>query len=53
MYYLLQFFDTAILSGEGQSLIAGLVVSWLFYLNYRKLQYEIDRQEMLDRFLKP
>lgn len=50
--YLLHFFNTAYFSADEQSLCLGLLVSALFYLQYRKLQYQMDREEMLDRFLK-
>jgi hypothetical protein len=49
--YPLRFINTAILSSDEQSLLAGLLVSCLFGLYYRKLQRQIDREDLLDGFL--
>jgi hypothetical protein len=35
------------------SLLVGLAVSWLFYLQYRKYEEQLQKEEMLDSFLKP
>ena len=49
--YPLHLINTALLSTDEQSLVAGVVLSVLFGLYYRKLQRQINRQELLDRFL--
>ncbi|MDB5252437.1 MAG: hypothetical protein JWP27_1606 [Flaviaesturariibacter sp.] len=48
----LYFFHPSLLSADERSLLCGIAVSLLFYVNYRRLQAQIDRQEMLDSFLE-
>jgi hypothetical protein len=50
--YPLYLFNPSVISSDGQSLLCGLIVSLLFLFQYRRLQAQIDRQEMLDRFLE-
>ena len=34
------------------SFLIGIIVTVLFYLEYKKCEVEIEKQEMLDQFLK-
>lgn len=34
------------------SLAAGVLVSLLFYWQYRRYEHELEKQEMIDKFLK-
>ena len=50
--HLLHFLNLPYVSADGQSLFIGLFITLLFYLNYRKLEQEMEKQEMLDAFLQ-
>ena len=40
-----------VFSSNELSLAAGLVITALFYLRYRKFETEMKKNEMIDRFL--
>jgi hypothetical protein len=41
------------LNSNELSLLAGLVVTYLFYRQYKKYEEELEREEMIENFLNP
>lgn len=40
------------LSGDDVSFLAALFILFLFYLQYRKYEYELEKEEMIDGLIR-
>ncbi len=51
--YLMQIVNDLVVRANEVSLFLGLTVSGLFYAQYKKYNEQLEREEMIDNFLKP